>query len=204
MLKNKKMKIIISFVFAFSILFISNNVKASTSLSATATNVVVGTSVTVTASVNAGEWTLELTGAGQSKDMPDATSRGNDSKSVSITFTPTKADKYIFYLKGEEYDFYTENGTKVDKNITIVAREKESLPTNPTTNNNSNSNSNNTNTTKPKETTKQPEKSSEAVLSNLGIKPNDFSGFKASKTSYDITVPKDVEKVNVYATAGKK
>ena len=44
-------------------------------------------------------------------------------------------------------------------------------------------------------------KSSNANLSNLGIKPNDFTGFKAGTTSYNVTVPADVEAVEVYATA---
>lgn len=44
-------------------------------------------------------------------------------------------------------------------------------------------------------------KSSNADLSNLGIKPNDFSGFTSSKTTYDVTVPADVTEVEVYATA---
>ncbi len=44
-------------------------------------------------------------------------------------------------------------------------------------------------------------KSSNADLSNLGIKPNDFSGFTSNKTTYDVTVPADVTEVEVYATA---
>lgn len=43
-------------------------------------------------------------------------------------------------------------------------------------------------------------KSSNANLLNLGIKPNDFSGFNANKTSYSVTVPNNVDKVEVYAT----
>lgn len=42
-------------------------------------------------------------------------------------------------------------------------------------------------------------KSSNANLKNLGITPNDFSGFTASKTEYYVTVPYEVESVNVYA-----
>ena len=44
-------------------------------------------------------------------------------------------------------------------------------------------------------------KFSNADLSNLGIKPNDFSGFTPSKTTYDVTVPTDVTEVEVYAIA---
>ena len=42
-------------------------------------------------------------------------------------------------------------------------------------------------------------KSSEARLGNLGIKPNDFNGFRKNKMSYDVQVPNDVDKVEIYA-----
>lgn len=44
-------------------------------------------------------------------------------------------------------------------------------------------------------------KSSNANLSNLGITPHDFTGFKPGTTSYKVTVPKDTESVEVYAKA---
>lgn len=58
-------------------------------------------------------------------------------------------------------------------------------------------NSNNVNTTS---TTSQGTKSSNANLSNLGITPNDFSGFKESKTEYNVSVPNNITEVEVYAT----
>ena len=45
------------------------------------------------------------------------------------------------------------------------------------------------------------QESSNANLSNLGIRPNDFSGFTPGTTTYNVTVPEDVETVEVYATA---
>lgn len=66
--------------------------------------------------------------------------------------------------------------------------------------NSSNSSNNSSSTGNNKTTTK----SNNANLSNLGIKPNDFKGFKASTTSYNVTVPNDIEKVTVYATAQDK
>lgn len=45
------------------------------------------------------------------------------------------------------------------------------------------------------------QKSSNANLSNLGIRPNDFSGFTPGTTTYNVTVPEDVGSVEVYATA---
>ena len=48
-------------------------------------------------------------------------------------------------------------------------------------------------------------KSNNANLSDLGIKPNDFKGFKQSITSYNVKVPKSVESVELYAkTADSK
>lgn len=44
-------------------------------------------------------------------------------------------------------------------------------------------------------------KSTEARLKNLGIRPNDFSGFKKDKTEYSTTVPNSVSSVEVYAQA---
>ncbi len=49
-----------------------------------------------------------------------------------------------------------------------------------------------------------PVKSSNADLSNLGIRPNDFTGFKPGTTSYTVTdVPNDVTTVEVYAYKGE-
>ena len=38
-----------------------------------------------------------------------------------------------------------------------------------------------------------------ATLKNLGIRPNDFKGFKSGTLSYNVKVPYDVEKINIYA-----
>ena len=61
--------------------------------------------------------------------------------------------------------------------------------------NNANSSAKSNNTT-----VTNSEKSSNANLSNLGISPNDFSGFSESKTSYSVSVPNSVKQVEVYAT----
>ena len=42
-------------------------------------------------------------------------------------------------------------------------------------------------------------KSSNANLSNLGITPHDFKGFKHGTTYYEVAVPEDIESVEVYA-----
>jgi len=58
-----------------------------------------------------------------------------------------------------------------------------------------------TNNYRPASNTQSNQKSSNANLSDLGIRPNDFTGFKMGTTTYDVTVPEDVEQVEVYATA---
>ena len=67
-----------------------------------------------------------------------------------------------------------------------------------TTKNTTTKNANNTdNTANTANTTKT--KSSNANLSNLGIKPHDFTGFKSGTTSYQAVIPEDTKTVEVYA-----
>lgn len=66
-------------------------------------------------------------------------------------------------------------------------------------NSSGNSNGSSSGNSNSKQTTSK--KSSDATLSNLGIRPNDFSGFKPGTLNYNVTVPADVEEVEVYATA---
>ena len=64
------------------------------------------------------------------------------------------------------------------------------------------SNTNLSNTTQ--EQTTQTGKSNVATLSNLGIKPNDFKGFKSDTYSYTTEVPNEIDKVEIYAYLGHK
>ena len=71
-----------------------------------------------------------------------------------------------------------------------------------TSGNSSSGSSSSSGSTTGSSTTSEPEEeSSNANLSNLGIRPNDFSGFTPGTTTYNVTVPEDVESVEVYATA---
>lgn len=49
------------------------------------------------------------------------------------------------------------------------------------------------------EIVKEEKKSSNANLSNLGIKPYDFTGFRYGTTNYEVEVPLDVKEVEIYA-----
>ena len=62
-------------------------------------------------------------------------------------------------------------------------------------------NKTNENTTTSQSTVKQNVKSNNANLSNLGITPNDFSGFTENKTNYSVSVLNSIKSVEVYAKA---
>ena len=72
---------------------------------------------------------------------------------------------------------------------------------NSTNESNNNTQTGNTSNTGASESTTINSKSNNANLSNLGIRPHDFSGFKANISSYNVTVPEETESVEVYAKA---
>lgn len=99
---------------------------------------------------------------------------------------------------GANTETTTTNTTKENTTPTATTNNSNvapaTTPTPKTTNNQNGTSSNN-------KTTNTSKKSSNANLSNLGITPNDFKGFKAQTTSYNVTVPTDVESVTIYANA---
>lgn len=82
----------------------------------------------------------------------------------------------------------------------LAATENTTNRSNSSNSSNSTSSSSNTTSTR---STSQDAESSNANLKMLGIRPSqyDFSGFKSGTTTYDVTVPADVEEVEVYGTA---
>ena len=155
-----------------------------------------GETVTVTALVNAGAWNLRLEGAGRSEGLVGQTSvTSNSNASTSITFTASSVGTYIFTLKGDITDYDTDETTKINKSSVITVKEPEPTPT-PTPTPTPKS----TPTPTPTKTNNTTQKSSNNNLANLGIEPNDFTGFDSGKTTYNVTVPNEVTEVNVYAT----
>ena len=161
----------------------------------------------------------------------DADAAGSEvSKNViSANFTASSEGTYTIILSGQVTgsDLIKQNVSKSIK-ITVAkpvvippatdndTTEKPSTP--PATDNNTNEKpsappvtDNNTSTTPNTPTepstptapeTTTPTKSSNANLSNLGIRPNDFSGFRAATTSYSVSVPNNVASIEVYASKG--
>lgn len=95
-------------------------------------------------------------------------------------------------------DTNTSENTENSGSNSSTGESSTSTPTTPSSSNSGSGSSSGSST--PRRTTTTT-KSSDATLSNLGIRPNDFSGFKPGTTTYNVTVPADVEEVEVYATA---
>ena len=101
------------------------------------------------------------------------------------------------YAENETGNTNTETSNTTNTSVENKTENKVVNTTNTTANTSSG-------TTKATTNEVQNKKSSNANLSNLGIKPNDFKGFKADVTSYDVEVPKDVASVEIYATVQDK
>lgn len=186
----RKKIIVILCVILFTIIGFNTKVKAvSAKISASPTEVTVGTKVTVTTTINGASWEVHLSGA-VSDSYADNTDDAEDKTITKTTsFTPTSSGTYTVNLSGNVTGGNDTKSTPVSDSIKIVAKETQKEEDKPTTNT-----TNNTETTAPVVS-----KSNNANLKNLGIKPNDFTGFKAGTTTYNVTVPNDVDKVTVYA-----
>ena len=187
-LRNKVFFILIIFLIGIGI---KNNVKAvSASLSASTTNISVGNSVTITTTINAASWQVNLSGAVSDSYVGNTDDAENTTLTRQITFKPNAAGIYTINLRGNLTGSTDKRSTSVSDSIKINV---SNLNSGSTTNSNSNSSSN----------SNISGKSSVATLANLGIRPNDFSGFRAAKMSYSTEVPNDVESVEIYATKGQ-
>ena len=92
------------------------------------------------------------------------------------------------------------NNTSSSQNQTQTETNSQSN-TSTTSNSNSGRSQNNSSSTTSTQRQTTTQKSSNANLSNLGIRPNDFSGFTPNTTTYNVEVPEDVDTVEVYAQA---
>lgn len=189
-MKQKKiLKTVLMIGIAFFIILIAKEVKAaSVSISASKTSVTPGESVTITVSSDCtGRINLSASGGSLSSDRvwiegnsQSVTLKTSSAGTITITATP----ETLSTSAGEEVNLGA-------KSCSVKVAANTSGTTN---NNNNNNNNNNTNTNI---------KSSVATLANLGIRPNDFSGFTPSKKSYAATVPNNIESVEIYASKGQ-
>ena len=175
--------------------------------------------IVVTSTDPLGAYTLDLTDTGGlelvsasggqqiSSDNKRITGSSTDGITSLGNFTfkvPTVTQDTTYNIKFSAHGMETTNLDSVpDASNTAVVKvkapEAQTPPTNPEQPSTPNT------PTQPEEKPTEPakpteeEKSSEARLSNLGIRPNDFTGFTKNKYEYDVEVPNDVSKVEVYA-----
>ena len=109
---------------------------------------------------------------------------GNTSYSVSVPYETSKIEVYA--QKNDSKATVTGTGTKTLElgenkfNVKVTAEDGKTTKTYTITVN-------------------RAKISTVATLKNLGIKPHDFSNYKSSVTKYNISVPYDTEKIEIYA-----
>ena len=183
---KKTSKLLISVIFLGIIWILPNKVKANTlTISAAKTTLSPGQTTTITVSSDSiGRVNLSVSG--------NASITGDrvwvEGNSQSFTLTAKGAGTVTLTATPENP--MSLNGNKVELSpATCTINVKEASTTGNTNSGNSNA--------------QTATKSNVATLSNLGITPNDFKGFTASKTNYSVTVPNSVSSIEVYAKKGQ-
>ena len=137
----------------------------------------VGDTITIKVTGNEVKGNVKLTVSGNATLKEDTVSLDNGPASVDLDVNGTGSIRVVATSVEEMQD--SETGTPYSTGGTITVEGTSDSSNNTTSE----------------------EESSNANLSNLGIRPNDFSGFTPGTTTYNVTVPEDVESVEVYATA---
>lgn len=132
-----------------------------------------------------------------------------ENNEIAITITAKGEGKASISITGVVADNTGTKETDVNKTISVEVIKESTSNENNGGNTGNTGNSGNTgnqagnnggNTTPDAPTTPEtPTKSNNANLKNLGIRPNDFSGFTAGKTEYSVTVDNSVEEIEIYA-----
>lgn len=174
-------KQIFSVIFGVILIFALKNTCDAASANISCNNsATVGENINISVTGSAVQWNLELkvNGVTIAKNSEVDNVDGNKNISFYGTYTPTAEGKLDVTLTGTVTE--ASDGSTIrsftPKTITVKEKEVTPDPVPPTTT-----------------------KSSDARLKNLGITPNDFKGFKKDITTYNVEVPNNVSKVNVYA-----
>lgn len=185
-MKNTVKNIILMLIFIFTINICNNVSLATVSMSVTSNKSEVnpGETFTVTIKVSGGEGYVNISAENGNVDK---TYEWIGNNSLTVNCTAGSSGTVKINVSGTIADSDTANDEKKSGSVSVNIKSA----------NTSNANNSNNGTTSDNTTAS---KSKEARLKNLGIKPNDFSGFKRDTTDYTVEIPNNVSKVNVYAT----
>lgn len=122
------------------------------------------------------------------KETTETNTSKENQQEIGNTTEPTTSEE----TNTQEPEKKEEQNTTTDDNNSSEEGEKQTESTSHTSGSSAQNNQSSSNNQRTKQ-------SSNANLGNLGITPNDFTGFRAATLDYNVTVPNDVEKINVYA-----
>ena len=206
-------KKIIKVFIMFLLIIATYNVVSKAAISATSKTVNSGedVSILVTSNVQLSAYTIKVTGyngltfvtssggsGAGTTSISDAKATGGMTSLATFKFKAPSVEKdqtfqVTFSATGMgDINLNPISDSSCAANITVKGSSQN-------TGNIDNNDTSNSETSTPPASTK----SSVATLSNLGIRPNDFSGFKANTYSYNVEVPNETEKIEVYASPAK-
>lgn len=203
---NKKLRILSLIILFFGIVLFSNNSYcADGSLKASQSKSGDKITVTVTSTKSLGAFTLKASGLTSVEGSSSVGDWGNNTIAGATANGTTTLGKFVFKVpeKDTKVTFSVTGVEDKDGKALEISSTSLTLKAN-TTSNNSGSTGNNNNSGSTTTTTK---KSNNANLKTLGVTPKeyDFSGFSKSKTEYSVTVPNNVDSLNVaYKTEDSK
>lgn len=175
MTKNIMRKGLVIFLITIILMIIFGNLTpsygASWSVSSPTKSVAKGKTFTVTVSVSGLIGKFTISGSNCSVNKSSEWVEGNGTITITATAANSTGTAKVTVTAADVADASTAVAVTGSKSVSVTITEPAA-----------------------------PVKSNNANLSNLGIRPNDFSGFKASTTSYSVSVPNSVSSVEIYAT----
>lgn len=195
---KKTIKILIFSMIMLFIVAITEVNAASASISASKTSATVGDSVTITVKINAAAWNVKVNGSGISDTIAGYNEDAvNETKTKTYTLNTSTAGTYTVSISGDVTD---ENDSKEypSQSVTVTvsnpAPKPEPEPEKPTTPSTNNKPTNNN--------TQTVTKSSNSKLEKLEIAEGTITPeFSSSVKEYSISVPNEVTKLSISATA---
>lgn len=202
-MKLKKI-IIMSILLLFSILTFGNinsyAASGSFSVSKSSISLEKGKSTTFTINLKNCEGVFAISSSNTSVATVSTSRTGWLESKATITIKAKAKGTATISVKAEDVADSSAKEVTGTKSIKVTVTDSSSNTSNkPSTTNNSNNNNNTSNSSNNNNDNNENKKSNIATLKNLGITPNDFSGFRKMTLNYSVKVPNSVSKVKIYA-----